>query len=167
MVHELRPAVSPGRGLVVAVRSLLETTAARTGLRVDLDVDDPTAELAALDAVLAEDVYRVVAEAVHNSVKHATATSLTVRLVVGAPGSPRRLAAEVADDGCGLDEQDPGVRPSTGFGMTAMRERAERWEGELHVRSQRPGGVTVRLELPLVTTVAVATDESATSGTLP
>ncbi|NIZ93016.1 GAF domain-containing protein [Kineosporiaceae bacterium B12] len=155
-VHELRPAVSPGRGLEAAVSSLLDTTAARTGLRVALEVDDPGAELGALDPVLAEDVYRVVAEAVHNTVKHAGAAALSVALAVHADAGRRHLTAEVRDDGSGLPAPDPDGPPSSGFGMTAMRERAERWDGALHVRAQQPAGTAVRLELPLLTTVAVA-----------
>src|SRR3712207_8866127 len=65
MVVELRPATGTGRGLASALRSLAESTAARSGLDVTLDVADPAEELARLDADLLEDVYRIVAEAVH------------------------------------------------------------------------------------------------------
>src|SRR4029450_9370932 len=49
MVGELRPAATTAGGLASALRSLVDTTSARTGVDVSLDIDDP-AELSALDA---------------------------------------------------------------------------------------------------------------------
>ncbi|WP_104525233.1 sensor histidine kinase [Blastococcus atacamensis] len=153
MVVELRPATGPARGLVSALRSLIDTTGARTGLDATLDVDDPAGELAGLDADLLEDVYRIIAEAVHNSVKHASAATMRVRVAVVSHGSRRRLVAEVTDDGCGFEERSapPGESsPAGGFGMTAMRERAARWGGVVRVRGLSPGGTRVHLTLPLL-----------------
>ncbi|MGK5114411.1 MULTISPECIES: GAF domain-containing protein [unclassified Geodermatophilus] len=157
MVVELRPATTTARGLATALRSLLDSTAARTGLEVALEVRDPKRELAGLDADCVEDVYRIVAEAVHNSVKHAAATGIRVSLAMTTHGRRRRLVAEVTDDGRGLgaaadaDRRDEAT--SSGFGMTAMRERAARWGGTVRVREVSAGGTSVRLVLPLVTSL--------------
>jgi PAS domain S-box-containing protein len=164
MVVELRPAASTARGLASALRSLVDSTAARTGVDVSLDVDDPD-ELSTLDADLLEDVYRVVAEALHNSVKHADAASIHVRLAVVAHGRRRRLVAEVVDDGSGFHaaegEARAGDPASSGFGMTVMRERAARWGGAVRVRQPASGGTSVRLSLPLPTSLPAT---SATDG---
>jgi len=156
MVVELRPAASTAGGLAAALRSLVDTTSARTGVDVSLDIDDP-AEVAALDADLLEDVYRVVAEALHNSVKYADAARISVRLAVNSHGRRRRLVAEVTDDGRGLSAANAGPRPgdsaSSGFGMTVMRERAARWGGSVRVRQPAAGGTSVRLTLPLPTSL--------------
>ncbi len=156
MVVELRPAAGAGRGLTSALRSLVDTTVARTGLDVVLQVDDPAGELAQLDAGLQEDVYRIVAEALHNSVKHAEAARVSVLLSVTQPGRRRRLVAAVTDDGCGLGDAAAtrrGGAPSSGFGMTAMQERAARWGGVVRVRSRSSGGTRAQLTLPLLTSV--------------
>jgi signal transduction histidine kinase len=159
MVVELRPAAATAGGLVPAVRSLVDTTAARTGVPVSLDVDDRGDELAALDAALLEDVYRVVAEALHNTVKHADASQVHIRLAVAPHGGRRRLIAEVTDDGRGMgDPPGPaavGDCSSSGFGMTVMRERAARWGGAVRVRRPAAGGTSVLLSLPFPTTVPV------------
>jgi signal transduction histidine kinase len=164
MVVELRPAASTERGLASALRSLVDTTAARTGVQVPLEIDDPAEELSALDADLLEDVYRVVAEALHNSIKHAEATRIAVRLAVTPHGRRRRLVAEVTDDGRGLgagsEAGSAGSSASSGFGMTVMRERAARWGGSVRVRQPPPGGTSVRLSLPLPTSLpATATTD--------
>ena len=158
MVVELRPATAPDRSLVEALRSLLDTTAARSGLHTELETDDAAGVLADLDRDLVEDVYRIVAEAVHNSIKHAEAETLRVRLAVTAHGRRRRLVAEVTDDGRGLRARDTseGVA-SSGFGMTAMQERGARWGGTVRVQEVPAGGTRVRLGLD-VPTVLPTTD---------
>jgi PAS domain S-box-containing protein len=153
MVVELRPAATTASGLTSALRSLVDTTAARTGVDVSLDVDDPHGEMSALDAGLLEDVYRVVAEALHNSVKHAEAAGIGVRLAVTVVDRRRRLVAEITDDGRGMGPDAVAAPPdgsaSSGFGMTVMRERAARWGGTLDVLQPDTGGTCVRLSLPL------------------
>lgn len=165
MVVELRPATSTASGLASALRSLVDTTAARTGVEVSLDMDDPDDQLPALDGDLLEDVYRVVAEALHNSIKHADASRISVRLGVTFHGRRRRLVAEVLDDGCGMSAENVGAgapgSASSGFGMTVMRERAARWGGAVRVRQPAAGGTSVRLSLPLPTSLP-ATPPTAT-----
>ena len=165
MVVELRPATGTGRGLSSALRSLVDTTAARTGLTTELDVDDPAGELADLDTGLQEDVYRIVAEALHNSVKHATPTWVCIRLTVASHGSRRRLVAEVTDDGCGLpgpDTERPDS-PASGFGMVVMQERAARWGGVVRVRGLPDGGTRVQLTLPLLGSLPTAVAGAGTA----
>ncbi|MCZ9343817.1 histidine kinase, partial [Streptomyces sp. TRM76130] len=75
LVHELRPSVTAGRGgLEEAVRALADRTAKRTGLLFALTIG---AGLERIEGEMAEDVYRIVAEAVHNVVKHAGAHRVT------------------------------------------------------------------------------------------
>ena len=166
MVVELRPATAPQQSLAGALRSLLDTTVARNGLRTELDVDDEGNELPALDGDLVEDVYRIVAEAVHNCVKHAAAETLSVRLAMTAHGRRRRLVAEVTDDGRGLRAAGAGDTgdgvSSSGFGMTAMRERAARWGGTVRVQEVPTGGTRVRLALPVPAAVPTTAGESWT-----
>ncbi|CCH88277.1 Two component signal transduction histidine kinase [Modestobacter italicus] len=161
MVVELRPAATSAQGLASALRSLVDSTAARTGVDVQLEYADPDDALAAVDADLLEDVYRVVAEALHNSIKHADATRIHTRLVVAPRDGRQHVVAEVTDDGCGFDGRtaaEPGGSASSrsgssGLGMTVMRERAARWGGGVRVRRRDDGGTSVLLSLPLPTSV--------------
>ncbi|MEU1517580.1 GAF domain-containing sensor histidine kinase [Streptomyces sp. NPDC005811] len=155
MVHELRPSPFTRLGLEEAIRALLRSTENRTGL------DCRSAFSKRLDMLgpeLAEDVYRITAEAIHNVVKHADATTLTVRMTV----RDHTLAATISDDGTGTagDTPDTGTGADGhqkgpegardhGYGLTTMRERAERWGGTLKIRSRSGRGTTVRAVLPL------------------
>jgi signal transduction histidine kinase len=164
MVVELRPATGTERGLISALRSLIETTRARTELSVELDVDDPAHELSRLDADLLEDVYRIVAEALHNSVKHAAAARVVIHLSVTSHGSRRRVLAEVTDDGCGLGGgADPASGPaSSGLGMAVMQERAARWGGVVRVRDLPSRGARMQLTLPLLSSLPATSSDDRT-----
>ncbi|MBF8191962.1 GAF domain-containing protein [Nonomuraea sp. K274] len=148
MVTDLHPTALDDQGLGAALTALAESTMGRTGFEVQVSITDPHDELDDLEAELREDVYRVIAEALHNSVKHSHGSLVTIRLALTGHGTQRGLTAEVADDGRGLPEQGAPVEEG-GFGMTAMKERAGRWAGRLTTRSSPGEGIVVRLVLPL------------------
>ncbi len=156
MVHELRLSSSAGLGgLEEAVRALTASTSNRTGLKFSVSAGTG---LERVEGELADDVYRIVAEAVHNVVRHAAAAKVTIRLSLRGD----RLTATVADDGQGMpaapaapvqggtgrrNTGQPG--PAAGYGLTTMRERAERWGGTVTVGPGRGSGTVVRLAVPL------------------
>ncbi|PPK94638.1 histidine kinase [Kineococcus xinjiangensis] len=143
VVDELAPATVTDLGLAAGVRALLDGAAA-AGLRIHLDVDD----LPELPAPLEATAYRVVAEALTNTLRHAAAQWIAVRITC-----PDALLVEVCDDGVG-----PGStsRPG-GLGLASMRARVEGHGGHLSVGSggsgRRPGTV-VRARLPLTAPAA-------------
>jgi signal transduction histidine kinase len=151
MVHELRLSASADLGgLEEAVRALAESTANRTGLKFSVSGGQG---LDQVEGELAEDVYRIIAEAIHNVVRHAGAGKVTIRLNVRGD----RLTATVADDGQGMAAVPPAPRERdtaqrdapAGYGLTTMRERAERWGGTVTVGPGRAAGTLVRLAVPL------------------
>jgi signal transduction histidine kinase len=147
MVHELRPSASAQLGLEEAVRALVESTGNRTGVHFDLLVGNGLADVG---SEIAEDAYRIVAEAIHNVVKHAEAGAVTVRVGV----RDHVLTVSIADDGRGLRAaRAAGTGRSDGYGLTSMRERAERWGGTLRVRQRSAKGTSVRAVIPLPVSV--------------
>lgn len=154
MVHELRPSsVADYGGLGEALRALAESTANRTGLRFRITAGQGLE----IDDEIAEDVYRVLAEAVHNVVKHAQATSVTIWL--GVRGGD--LRASVADDGRGVPRPEREASDgSSGYGFATMRERAQRWGGAITIspRGRGRAGTIVRLAVPLAFGVDVAAE---------
>ncbi|MBB4931226.1 signal transduction histidine kinase [Lipingzhangella halophila] len=140
MVHELRPSSSAQLGLEEAVTALAESTEKRTGLHLDVDFGEGLDEVT---GDLVEDMYRMIAEAIHNVVKHAEAHTVSVH--AGVTG--HRLVVIVADDGCGIGTGSS--ERGEGYGLTTMRERAERWGGELTVQLRSLRGTRVRADVPL------------------
>jgi signal transduction histidine kinase len=87
--------------------------------------------------------FRVVQEALTNTLKHAGASRVGVVVRYGNDA----LELEVRDDGVG------GVAAAAdGRGLVGMRERAALFGGEVHAGSAPGGGFTVRARLPLAST---------------
>jgi signal transduction histidine kinase len=137
LIFELRPESLAQEGLVAALQKHAASLRARYQLEVDADLgDEPDVQLPIKDAL-----YRVAQEALHNTVKHARAARVTLRLAA----QDGAVSLEVADDGAGFDPQ--GDFPGH-LGLTSMRERVERAGGSLHLESAPGRGTRVRATLP-------------------
>lgn len=137
IVYDLRPPTLDQLGLRGAVLAHAERCCGAPGgpeLRAHID------ELPALPASVELAVYRIAVEAITNTLRHADAHVLTLRL--SAEGES--VIVEVEDDGRGLpSDVIPGV------GVTSMRERAEGVGGHLELSAGSAGGTLVRGALPM------------------
>ncbi|WP_152204200.1 PAS domain-containing sensor histidine kinase [Georgenia thermotolerans] len=141
LLVELRPSADAAPlDLRQALRELAESVTTRHGLPVRVTV--PKSALPALPPGTGEHLVRIAGEALHNAVKHASATAATLTLTL----SPRRLELAVVDDGRGFDTA--AARPGT-HGQQTMRERARLCDGELRVTSVPGAGTSVVAVLPL------------------
>ncbi|MGD6741891.1 histidine kinase [Streptomyces sp. BH106] len=141
VVLALQPSVAAQLGLATALERLARDVERRDGVRAEL-VLDPKAETELDGTELAEDVYQIVAEAVHNAVKHARPTRVRAALAI----ERGVLRVEVCDDGIGLASHRSGTG---GFGLTSMRDRARRWSGSVEIDTEVGSGTNVRAELRL------------------
>jgi signal transduction histidine kinase len=136
-----QPGLDQLDGLLTQVRGTgLPTRLVQSGEPVPLG---PGAELT---------VYRVVQEALTNTLKHAhTPTSAEVRL----EWREKALVVEVSDDGAGVGgrgDTEPAASngaAADGHGLTGMRERAAAYGGKVEVGPRSTGGWGVRTELRL------------------
>jgi two-component system, NarL family, sensor kinase len=138
-ISGLRPPVLDDLGLAGGLASL-----ARSTPQIETEVD-------LVEHRLPEHVeialYRIAQECLQNIVKHARASSATLRFDV--QGGDARL--EVTDDGIGFDmsaaaESDP--EEVRGYGLRSMVERAELVGGRLQIRSQLGAGTSVTVTVP-------------------
>jgi len=114
-------------GLVVALQNLAETISEQSGINCVLHGD----ELIPIhDATVANQLYRIAQEAVTNSVKHAAASHIDIRLAMD--GS--ELCLSIVDDGLGF----PDNPRSEGLGLHLMRHAAALSGGTFDIR--RNGG---------------------------
>jgi signal transduction histidine kinase len=86
---------------------------------------------------------RIAQEALTNADRHAHAERVGVTLSY----MDDEVTLDVRDDGRGFAV---AARPSGGFGLTAMRERAERVAGTLEVESEPGRGTAVSARVPLI-----------------
>lgn len=111
-----------------------------TGLAVTMRIEGTGAELPAGVDLSA---YRIVQEALTNTIKHAQANTAEVVLHY----RPRELIIDVLDDGRARPETDPGT--GAGHGLIGMRERAAIYDGNLTAGPRPGGGFQVHASFPL------------------
>ena len=110
-------------GLVVALQNLAETVSEQSGINCVLHGD----ELIPIhDSTVANQLYRIAQEAVANSVKHAAANHIDIRLAMDGPG----LCLSIVDDGVGI----PDTPGSQGLGLHLMRHAAALSGGTFDIR---------------------------------
>ena len=90
-----------------------------------------------------EELYRIAQEALNNALRHAAATSVTVRICVDS----ECVELEVADDGQGFAPETVGAKG--GMGLTSMQERAEKLGGSLTICSAPGAGTRVKARVRL------------------
>lgn len=131
LVRGVHPAVLTDRGLDAALSAL----AARCPVPVDVDaagVGDGIGSQAQAAA------YFVVAEALTNVAKHATAS----RAAVHATVRDDRLRVEISDDGAGAAQATPGG------GLDGLRRRVEALDGTFDLQSPAGRGTVLTVEVP-------------------
>jgi len=141
-LHELRAATVAPPDLAIGLRLLVDGLRLSGGLQARLELDPAAA--AQLSPGRRGQVLYLVREAVSNVVRHAAASSVTVRLD-GAPATGQ-LVVRVTDDGRGFDAA-AGPRPGH-HGLRTMAERARLIGGRLTITSTPGQGTTVTLEVP-------------------
>jgi signal transduction histidine kinase len=131
MARGIHPAILAEGGLGPALKAL----ARRSSIPVKLDV---RAE-GRLPQRVEVAAYYVVAEALTNAAKHASASVVHV----GAETADGALRLTVRDDGVG------GADPVRGTGLIGLNDRVESLGGTIAVASPVGGGTSVAVELPL------------------
>ncbi len=127
----IHPAILTQRGLAAA----LDTLAARLPLPVELDIAGQR-----LPGAVESSVYFFCSEALTNVVKHARATSASVRVAL----EDDYCIAEVRDDGIG------GAEPrSRSSGLTGLHDRVGALGGTVEVSSPAGAGTALRAWIPL------------------
>lgn len=132
-LRRLRSIDTPGGKGAGAIHRLVKTFEKATGVRIEIEYTN-------LPIRLAEEVdlclYRLIQEGMTNAFRHGRATRL--RIVLGYDG--QAVVLSVSDNGMGSDEI------TAGLGITGMRERVQRLNGEIRFDSTRWGfRVTARI----------------------
>jgi signal transduction histidine kinase len=141
LMSALRPPVLDQRGLVLALRDLVDAFQRQTGIGCTLmgtrDVRlDPDRETV---------LYRVVQEALTNVAKHSGATRVTVYL----RADEGQVETRVSDDGIGFDSLTAGEATNRGhYGLAGMRERVQMAGGSYRLISAPGYGTVVLARVP-------------------
>ena len=156
LINELRPATLDDIGLEAAIEALADR-ARRGGLQVHARVNLRPADGGGLDRHQAEvqtALYRITQEALINAHAHGHAREALVEV----RENHNSVKVTVRDSGQGFDP----AGQTDGFGLLAMRERAELLNGTLSIDSAPGFGTTVTATIP-TRRVAALDDNSGDS----
>jgi signal transduction histidine kinase len=140
LVAAFTPVALSGATLTEVLRRQAERFAAETGVDVQVSLDMPDEEVAALPQGQQVVLLRAAQESLANVRKHAGATQVRITLGISANG----VGIEIRDDGLGFEPQ----APASGFGLAAMRGRVEESGGTVQVDSAPGRGTLVQVLIP-------------------
>lgn len=143
-VSDLRSDELEQRELAVVLPEIAERMAAGAALEARVQVLGTPEQL---NPRTEKNLLRIFQEAMANAVKHAGARTIKVELRYGH-GS---IVLYVSDDGSGFDTEKIIPLGVGHYGLTGMRERAERIGGKLTLKSKLGQGTELLVEVPLPT----------------
>jgi signal transduction histidine kinase len=138
--HELHPSILDNLGLVTAVRSFCREISEQSGVSVEFTSENVPDSL---PREVSLSLFRLIQEAVHNSVKHSGENYCKVNL----RGNSSGIHLEVRDQGAGFSVES--LKNKRGLGLTSMRERIQLLDGKIHIDSKASAGTRILAWVPL------------------
>ncbi|MEK3987315.1 sensor histidine kinase [Paenibacillus sp. FSL K6-3166] len=137
LIAQLRPVELEGRNLFEALEKWFPDYCRQNGLKgmKELELQGELSE------AIEHQLFLIIQEAMANIVKHAEARLVSLSLREGA----RQVVLSISDDGQGFEhiQQKQGS-----YGLTTMRERAEKLGGQVEIISRKGAGTTIRVHIP-------------------
>jgi two-component system, NarL family, sensor kinase len=100
-------------------------------------------DIAALPDNKAINMYRIVQEVAHNSIKHSKATEFIVKL----KNENKKIVLTLSYNGVGFDTKK--VSEAIGFGLRGMSSRCEMIGGQMFLESEKNKGTSYQFEIPV------------------
>jgi signal transduction histidine kinase/ligand-binding sensor domain-containing protein len=150
-VRDLREATISGRSLSESLMKCGEELAPQHSSQFSVAV---LGTPLALSPVVYSEVERIAREAIMNAFQHSRAVTIEVELTYGRA----RLCIRVRDNGIGIDEETLHQGKIGHWGLSGMRERAQKIGAQLNIWSTAKAGTEIELLVP--GKVAYAPDRS-------
>jgi len=139
--HNLAPSALEKSKLDEALIRFTEIVNAGEKLSIQLQIIDLPE---GLNNSFAAMLYRVIQEAVNNTIKYAQATHVTLQLI----RHEEELTLVIEDDGIGFDSST--LNQQSGMGLKNIYSRINYWKGKVNIDSQPGKGTTIIIEVPIV-----------------
>ncbi|NCC45766.1 MAG: sensor histidine kinase [Bacteroidia bacterium] len=141
--NQLSPHLLKNYGIKSAVNSIIAPITGCSNLKLSLDIDIgekryyPDLEIS---------IYRIVAELLNNTIKHAKATSVILKI----GENDGVFYVQYCDDGCGFDMDGFINGKHRGMGLESIRSRVKSLGGSCEFESAKDKGFSVKIQLPLI-----------------
>jgi signal transduction histidine kinase len=137
--YDLLPNTLVRKGLVKAAEEFVEKMNGVHQLRIHFKGEDIQ-----LESTKEVNIYRILQEVIHNAIKHARATLLTIEFEV----KYNKLYIKTKDDGIGFNYDAMKVSDG-GLGLLNLQSRVEVLNGKLSVQTAQGFGTAYTIEIPV------------------
>lgn len=141
IIYDLRPMSLENLGLWMAIKEFLDLIQERHNIQTQFLIGDEVFRYVP-DELVEINLFRMIQEAVNNSVKHANATLIAVDTDISAEW----LTITVSDNGTGISEAEQ--QKDRSFGLKILRERAALMHASFGIQSDK-GGTKIEIKIPL------------------
>ena len=113
------------------------------GISYNFNVNQNVSEDIVFSSVQGMNIYRIIQEAINNSIKYANSKNINVNV----SSKNNSLAIEIADDGQGFNQKDVEL----GNGINNMKKRSIELDAGFLLDSKEGSGTTIQLLIPINT----------------
>lgn len=139
LLLHLRPVHLSGDSLPVGIKQLVQELEQKSCIDFKVHMDQFTR----LSETTEEHVFRIVQEALSNTLRHAEATEVLIEVKVHS----KKLFIHIADNGKGFEPSSQQKMAS--YGLKTMKERSEEIGGTFAIRSKEGEGTHIDIRIPL------------------
>lgn len=142
--RDLRPPTIDSLGLGAALQSYARDWTSRTGIQIQLDLDN---RLGRLPETTELSIFRIIQEGLNNVWRHSKASQTCILI---RHTTPRSLMVSISDDGTGLEEDFDliALAKNGHFGLLGISERVSLLGGRFHLQRSPEGGSLLLVEIP-------------------
>ncbi|MDQ1087867.1 sensor histidine kinase [Siphonobacter sp. SORGH_AS_1065] len=138
--YDLMPSVLTDFGLISALRLLSEKITKISGIKVRFNSGEFPVRLSSIIEV---NLYRIVQEAINNSLKYAKASVIDITLTE----KKGKINLRIQDDGIGFNPEELAKKAIAHSGLGNMKLRAESIGSTFEISSIIGKGTTIKIEL--------------------
>jgi NarL family two-component system sensor histidine kinase LiaS len=139
LLLHLRPVHLEGKQLSEGLLELLQELQAKVPIDISWDMDDNIQ----LPKGIEDHLFRIVQEALSNTLRHSKATSMEIKL----QHPPDAIRLTVRDNGIGFDMDH---QKHASYGLVSMRERVNEVGGSISIVTAPDKGTRIEIRVPLV-----------------
>jgi signal transduction histidine kinase len=135
---DLRPGILDDLGLAAAIEWYCDEFEKRTGIRCSVTLDDSIFGDPQKNLIF----FRVLQEALTNVIRHANASSVTIKLHHTQKG----ITLAIMDNGIGITREK--VESAKSLGLIGIRERIRQFGGKVGISSEKGQGTKLTVFIP-------------------
>ncbi|MEI3606149.1 sensor histidine kinase [Pseudogracilibacillus sp. SE30717A] len=138
LLLHLRPVQLKGKKLQEGIMDLLSELMSRLPIELDYNIEDFSIEKG-----IEDQLFRILQEAVSNTLRHAEAASIKISLIK----REGFIIMRISDDGKGFEMKDTGTGS---YGLDTMKERSQDLGGDFKVVSLPNRGTRIEVKIPAI-----------------